>query len=73
MGSVTNQKLKNNKLSFEETKIYNYTLKDNKLYGGFNKDYLVTNKEVSKIIKTDNLDIYYISNDTLYYFNPLIW
>lgn len=69
--SVTNQKLKNNKLSFEETKIYNYTLKDNKLYGGFNKDYLVTNKEVSKIIKTDNLDIYYISNDTLYYFNPL--
>lgn len=69
--SVTNQKLKNNKLSFTNTKYYNYTLKDNKLYGTFKKDYLVTNKDVSKIVKVDNLDIYYISKDTLYYFNPL--
>ena len=69
--NVTNQKLKNNKLNFEHTKYYNYTLKDNKLYGTFKKDYLVTNKDVSKIVKADNLDIYYISKDTLYYFNPL--
>ena len=68
---VTNQKLKNNRLSFYNTEYYNYTLKDTKLYGTFKKDYLVTNKDVSKIVKVDNLDIYYISKDTLYYFNPL--
>lgn len=66
---VTNQKLKNNKLKFTQDSIFNYTLKDDKLYA--NDNYLVTNLSVNKIIKTENLDVYYISKDTLYHFNPL--
>ena len=66
---VTNQKLKNNKLKFSNENIFNYSLKDGKLYAS--DKYLVTNLKVSKIIKTDNLDIFYLSDDTLYYFNPL--
>ena len=67
--SVTNQKLKNNKLTFTKDKVFNYSLKKDKLYA--NDKYLVTNLSVNKIIKADNLDVYYISKDTLYYFNPM--
>lgn len=67
--NVTNQKLKNNKLEFTQDNIFKYTLKDDKLYA--NDKYLVTNLSVNKIIKTENLDVYYISKDTLYHFNPL--
>lgn len=70
---VTNQKLKNNKLSFIEDKVFDYKLDNNTLYGGMpGSDILfkVTNKKVSTIVKIENLDVYYISKDTLYYFNP---
>lgn len=66
---TTNQKLKNNKLTFTTKEQYNYYLKDNKLYGKYTKDYLI-DTNVTKIVKSTNLDIYYISKDTLYYFNP---
>ncbi len=67
--SVSNQKLKNGNIVFTSNKVFTYELDGSKLYDS-NK-YLVTNREVSKIVKTDNLDVYYISGDTLYYFNPL--
>ncbi len=68
--NVTNQKLKNNKLEFTDDKVYTYHLDGDKLYA--NDKYLVTNKSVSKIIKAQNLEVYYISGDTLYYFSPLL-
>lgn len=68
---VTNQSLKNKNMSFKKDKIFNYELIDNKLYGMYDTKYLVTNKDVSKIIKVNNLDVFYIAKDTLYYFNPL--
>lgn len=68
---VTKQSLKNKNLAFIENKIFNYEIVDNKLYGGYETKYLVTDKKVSKIIKIDNLDVFYIVKDTLYYFNPL--
>ncbi len=67
--TVTNQKLKNNKLSFTNKEIFTYFLKDNKLYGKYENDYLVT-EGVSKIVKVENMDVYYIKKDTLYHFNP---
>ena len=66
---VTNQKLKNKSVEFTKDSIFNYTLKGDKLYAS--DKYLVTNLSVNKIVKTNNLDIYYLSKDTLYYFNPL--
>lgn len=71
---TTNQKLKNDKLKFYNDKLVEYILKDNKLYLKMidsDVDYLITNKEVTKIVKQDNFDVYYISKDTLYYYNPI--
>lgn len=72
--SVTNQKLKNNKLTFSESEPFTYSLEDNKLYGQISgqEKMLVSNRSVNKIISTDNLDVYYLSGDTLYYFNPQV-
>lgn len=67
--NVTNQKLKNNKLSFTNEEIYTYYLENNNLYGKYKSSYLVT-KDVSKIIKIEDMDVYYIKKDTLYVFNP---
>lgn len=71
---VTNQKLKNSKLSFSNKEIFSYHLADGKLYANTiynDEEFRITNRVVSKIIKTDKLDVYYISKDVLYYFNPL--
>lgn len=68
--NTSNQKLKNNKMSFVKDKIINYVLDNNKLYVELTNNYLVTNKKVDKIIKIDELNVFYISKDTLYQFNP---
>lgn len=68
--NTSNQKLKNNKMSFVKDKIINYVLDNNKLYVELTNNYLVTNKKVAKIIKIDELNVFYISKDTLYQFNP---
>lgn len=67
--TITNQKLKNNKLTFTNEEIFTYFIKNNKLYGKYENEYLVTDN-VSKIIKTEDMDVYYIKKDTLYHFNP---
>ena len=67
--NVTNQKLKNNKLTFTNDEIFTYFLDNNKLYGKYETNYLVTDN-VSKIIKTEDMDVYYIKEDTLYHFDP---
>ncbi len=71
---VTNQKLKNSKLSFSNKEVFSYIIEDGNLYASTiynDEQFKVTNRTVSKIVKTDNLDVYYISKDVLYYFNPL--
>lgn len=70
---TTAKKLKNNKLTFSNKIDYNYNLKDNKLYfkaEDTNIDYLVTNKKVDKIVKVKGYEVFYISEDILYYFDP---
>lgn len=67
--TVTNQKLKNNKLSFTNNEIFTYYIKENNLYGKYNTEYLVTDN-ASKIIKVENMNVYYVKKDTLYVFNP---
>lgn len=57
-------------MSFVKDKIINYVLDNNKLYVELTDNYLVTNKKVDKIIKIDELNVFYISKDTLYQFNP---
>lgn len=72
---VSNQKLKNDKPKFSEKEVFNYFLKDNILFATYSKssiEFQVSSRSVSQIIKTDGLDIYYLSEDTLYYFNPTI-
>lgn len=70
---VSIQKLKNKKLSFSDNNIFIYKLENDKLYGQIKESknqFLVTNTKVTKIVKIDNLDVYYLVKDTLYYFNP---
>jgi len=72
--NTTNQKLKNNKLTFTTNKTYTYDLNDGILTGKMinsEKAMQVTSRKVNKIVKSENLDVYYISEDVLYYFNPL--
>ncbi len=70
--TVSGQKLINDKLEFKKAKIYEYTLKDNRLYFKiYNDDKLlqIINKKVDTIVSQDEFDVYYISNDILYKFN----
>lgn len=71
---TTNQKLKNSQKVFENEKIFSYFLENNKLMGQMidsDKKILMSNRNISKIVKTNNFDVYYISDDILYYYNPL--
>ena len=68
--NISNQKLKNNKIMFTKDNVIDYILDNNKLYAVLNNNYLVTKKDVDKIVKIDGLNVFYISKDTLYQFNP---
>ena len=71
---TTNQKLKNSQKVFENEKIFSYSLENNKLMGQMidsDKKILMSNRNISKIVKANNFDVYYISDDVLYYYNPL--
>lgn len=70
--TVSSQELINDKLKFNEIKIYEYILKDNNLYFKiYNDDKLlqIINKKVDTLVSQDEFDVYYISNDILYKFN----
>ncbi len=71
---ISNQKLKNNKMTFSQKELFNYSLENNSLYLNIidsNKKLKVSNRFISTIVKNDGLDVYYISKDTLYHFNPI--
>ena len=58
---------------FKNDKKFNYKIINNKLYSYINdNDYLtlITDLEVSSIVKEDNMNIYFISKNTLYKYNP---
>ena len=65
-------KLINNETKFQINSIYNYSLKDDKLYLNI-KDYqiLVTDKKVKKIVHINKDTVYYLSNDELYSYKYL--
>lgn len=71
--NVTNQTFQNERPTFKNTKPYEITLKDSQLYlqtlDG-KTTVRLTNHEVSELIKVDNLNVYYISGDILYKYNP---
>ena len=66
-----NYKLVNNEVKWNNNYLIEYKIKDNKLYMNYdNVDILVSNNIVDKIIYQTNLGVYYIVNDTLYYYDP---
>lgn len=71
--TVTNQTFQNERPIFNDTKPYEITLNDNHLYlQTFDGKTTVrlTDREVTELIIVDNLNVYYISGDILYKYNP---
>ncbi len=70
---VSSYKLKNGLVSFSNDEVYSYHVRDDLLYGYINNmeyETKISDMKVSKIVKKDGLGVYYISEDTLYYYHP---
>lgn len=70
---VTNQAFQSEKPQFSETKPFTVILKDNHLYLQIlnsKTEILLSNRQVSELVKVDEMNIYYISDDILYKYNP---
>lgn len=70
---ASTHKLKNENATFQNDIFYKYKIIDNKLYGYiFDNEYMtkITSQEVKKIVKQDGLNLYYISENVLYKYNP---
>ena len=71
--NVSNQTIQAERPTFSEYVNVTYVLEDNFLYQNIpNTDelILVSNRLVSALVKVNGLDVYYISGDTLYKYNP---
>lgn len=68
---ISTYKLKNNQGVFQYSNVYNYEVINNNLYAKF-LDYQVkiSDLKVKNIIKTNNLDVYFLSDNILYFYNP---
>ena len=69
---TTDIKLANNKSKFVYDTTYSYKLIGNKLYkyNSYNsKKVLISNKDVKEIVKENNNEVYYISEDKLYVYS----
>ena len=65
-------KLINNNYSFATKPNINYELKDNTLFAKIDNEQIkVSNRKITSIITTKNDKVYYLSEDTLYYFDLL--
>ena len=63
----------NNGIKFKNDKKYNYKVINNKLYSYIDDEKyktLITDLNVSYIVKEDNMSIYFLSKNTLYKYNP---
>lgn len=65
-------RLSSNKYEFNIPNFVNYHIKDNKLYltPKNMSNVLVSNLNITKIIKQDGLDVYYLVGNKLYYYSP---
>lgn len=64
--------LSNNEATFIYDYSYDYVLEKNKIYQVntyTNEKKLISNKEVKDIVKENNNEVYYLSDDTLYYYS----
>lgn len=69
---VSITKLINNNYSFASTPNINYELKDSTLYAKIDSEQIkVSNRKITSIITTKDDKVYYLSEDTLYYFDLL--
>ena len=70
--SISTKEL-NKGFKFVYDKKYNYKVVKNKLYSYIDRnDYstLISDLDVSYIVKQDKMDVYFLSKDTLYKYNP---
>ena len=71
--NVSNQTIQSEKPTFSEKSSVNYVLLNNSLYQSIlnaEDNNLVSNRFVSVLVKVNGMDVYYISDDTLYKYNP---
>lgn len=71
--NVSNQTFQKEKPTFSEEKNLDVVFEDNKLYMKVpdgKTNVLITNRNVSELVKVNGLNIYYISEDILYKYNP---
>lgn len=72
---LSNQTIQNEKPTFSKKNNVNYILLNNSLYQHIpdaSENILASKRNVSTIVKINGLDVYYISGDTLYKFNPYV-
>lgn len=71
--SISTQKFQNEKPLFHSDKNISFSLEDNKIYlsipNGETKT-LISNREISELVSTDGLNVYYIAGNILYKYNP---
>lgn len=71
--NVSSYKLKEEKVKFANDIVYNYKVINNKLYSYIQDDkYLtkISDMDIKTIVKVDKFDVYFISDNTLYKYNP---
>ena len=70
---ISTYKLKNNNVSFQKDNVYNYEVINNNLYARYlNYKIKISDLNVKTIVKTNKLDVYFLVDDTLLYYNPYI-
>ncbi len=70
--NISKNKLSNKETKFSQDLYFNYLIKDKKLYSEIDGKYLtkISDLEIKEIVKIEDLDVYFLSDDTLYYYNP---
>ena len=71
--NISNQTFQKEKPTFSEEQNLDVVFEDSKLYMKVpdgKTNVLITNRNVSELVKVDGLNIYYISEDILYKYNP---
>ncbi len=67
--NISINKLLKKKYSFIENRIVTYTIDDNKLYAKNDNLNLLIDNDVNLIINDNDYQVYYLKNDTLYYYD----
>lgn len=71
--NVSDYKLKEELVTFKDSFVVNYYIKDNQLYSEIDGSYQTKIfEDVKEIVKVDNLSVYFIHKDSLYYYHPTV-